>query len=107
MRSTARTWPAIDRSRAERSLRTSCSTEPSYPRGRGSMPPYARLVPRAGRAGGRMGTPLFSERAEDAAARDKPLAARMRPRDLDEFVGQAQIVGEGRVLRRADRKSVV
>ncbi len=65
------------------------------------MPPYARLVPRAGRAGGRMGTPLFSERAEDAAARDKPLAARMRPRDLDEFVGQAQIVGEGRVLRRA------
>src|ERR671930_1906300 len=31
----------------------------------------------------------------------KPLAARMRPRDLDEFVGQQHIVGEGRVLRKA------
>jgi putative ATPase len=30
-----------------------------------------------------------------------PLAARMRPRTLAEFVGQAQIVGEGRALRRA------
>jgi putative ATPase len=30
-----------------------------------------------------------------------PLAARMRPRSLAEFVGQAQIVGEGRALRRA------
>ena len=31
----------------------------------------------------------------------KPLAARMRPRDLSEFVGQQHIVGEGRVLRKA------
>ena len=30
-----------------------------------------------------------------------PLAARMRPRDLDEFVGQGHIIGEGRVLRKA------
>ncbi|MFZ1125955.1 MAG: replication-associated recombination protein A [Candidatus Baltobacteraceae bacterium] len=30
-----------------------------------------------------------------------PLAARMRPRSLAEFVGQAEIVGEGRALRRA------
>ena len=30
-----------------------------------------------------------------------PLAARMRPRTLDEFVGQTQIVGPGRALRRA------
>jgi putative ATPase len=37
----------------------------------------------------------------DDSARDKPLAARMRPRDLGEFVGQAHLVGEGRVLRRA------
>lgn len=29
-----------------------------------------------------------------------PLAARMRPRTLDEFVGQAHIVGEGTLLRR-------
>ena len=31
----------------------------------------------------------------------RPLAARMRPRDLAEFVGQQHIVGEGRVLRKA------
>jgi len=30
-----------------------------------------------------------------------PLAARMRPRTLDEFVGQKKIVGEGHALRRA------
>jgi putative ATPase len=29
-----------------------------------------------------------------------PLAERMRPRSLDEFVGQSHLVGEGRVLRR-------
>jgi putative ATPase len=31
----------------------------------------------------------------------KPLAARMRPRNLDEFIGQEAIVGKGRLLRRA------
>src|SRR2546423_4104978 len=31
----------------------------------------------------------------------RPLAARMRPRDLSEFVGQQHIVGAGRVLRKA------
>ncbi|MDQ3907558.1 MAG: replication-associated recombination protein A [Acidobacteriota bacterium] len=31
---------------------------------------------------------------------DAPLAERMRPRTLAEFVGQQQLVGEGRVLRR-------
>jgi putative ATPase len=31
----------------------------------------------------------------------EPLAARMRPRTLDEFVGQEHAVGEGRALRRA------
>ncbi|HEY8313325.1 MAG TPA: replication-associated recombination protein A [Candidatus Baltobacteraceae bacterium] len=30
-----------------------------------------------------------------------PLAARMRPRSLDEFVGQEHVVGQGRALRRA------
>jgi putative ATPase len=29
-----------------------------------------------------------------------PLAERMRPRTLEEFVGQTHLVGEGRVLRR-------
>jgi putative ATPase len=32
---------------------------------------------------------------------DAPLAARMRPRSLEEFVGQTDIVGEGHALRRA------
>lgn len=30
-----------------------------------------------------------------------PLAARMRPRHLDEYVGQSHLLGEGRLLRRA------
>jgi putative ATPase len=33
--------------------------------------------------------------------RVSPLAARMRPRTLDEFVGQEAIIGPGRLLRRA------
>lgn len=45
-----------------------------------------------------------------AAAERLPLAARMRPRSLDEYVGQEHIVGKGRLLRRAiqaDRLSSV
>ncbi len=33
--------------------------------------------------------------------KEAPLAARMRPRTLDEYVGQEHIVGEGKLLRRA------
>jgi len=33
--------------------------------------------------------------------RHKPLAARMRPRDLGEFIGQSHILGPGQLLRRA------
>ncbi len=40
---------------------------------------------------------LLSEQRRQAA----PLADRMRPRTLDEFVGQKHIVGEGKLLRRA------
>src|SRR5690554_3460408 len=32
---------------------------------------------------------------------NEPLAARMRPRTLEEFVGQDRIIGPGRLLRRA------
>ena len=45
-----------------------------------------------------------------AAAERLPLAARMRPRSLDEYIGQEHIVGKGRLLRRAiqaDRLSSV
>jgi putative ATPase len=44
---------------------------------------------------------LFDTGGTGANASREPLAARMRPRTLDEFVGQEQIVGPGRALRRA------
>ena len=39
---------------------------------------------------------LFEEKASEAL----PLAARLRPKGLDEFVGQTHLLGEGKVLRR-------
>jgi putative ATPase len=46
---------------------------------------------------------LFKEDDVDLAATNKaaPLAARMRPRSLDEFVGQEHILATGKLLRRA------
>jgi putative ATPase len=44
---------------------------------------------------------LFSEARRQALREGAPLAARMRPRDLGEFVGQADAVGTGTPLRRA------
>src|SRR3989475_8172917 len=41
------------------------------------------------------------EPAKDHIFRHQPLAARMRPRDLDEFAGQSHILGPGQLLRRA------
>ncbi len=38
--------------------------------------------------------------AEPSVQTDAPLADRMRPRSLGEFVGQSHLVGEGRILRR-------
>jgi len=37
----------------------------------------------------------------------EPLATRMRPRSLDEFVGQNHIVGEGKMLRRMIESGVI
>jgi putative ATPase len=53
----------------------------------------------------RRSTSLFPEMTEvssmnAASSTSAPLADRMRPQTLDEFVGQEQLVGEGRVLRR-------
>src|SRR5687767_11633035 len=42
-----------------------------------------------------------AEEAPKEAFRNAPLAARMRPRMLDEFVGQQHILGPGQLLRRA------
>ena len=44
---------------------------------------------------------LFSYGYQQQVADNVPLAARMRPRTLDEFVGQKHIVGPGSLLRRA------
>jgi putative ATPase len=50
----------------------------------------------------RSSTPdLFDHAAQETIARSQPLAARMRPRSLDEYVGQDEIVGPNRLLRRA------
>lgn len=46
-------------------------------------------------------TDLFDHAATKAAESEAPLAARMRPRTLDEFIGQEHIVGPGKLLRRA------
>jgi len=45
---------------------------------------------------------LFSDEPPEVAPSNggTPLAERMRPRSLSEFVGQAHLVGEGRILRR-------
>src|SRR5881628_2659920 len=52
-------------------------------------------------------SPASSDGTEPAAAeatgslRHQPLAARMRPRTLDEFSGQTHLLGPGQLLRRA------
>jgi putative ATPase len=44
---------------------------------------------------------LFDHALQERLRREAPLAARMRPRTLDEYVGQEHIVGPGTLLRRA------
>ena len=44
---------------------------------------------------------LFEHARQSQIEREAPLAARMRPRTLDDLVGQEAIVGPGRLLRRA------
>ncbi|HEX8149211.1 MAG TPA: replication-associated recombination protein A [Pyrinomonadaceae bacterium] len=50
----------------------------------------------------RAGESLFADEPEAESGPDSaaPLAERMRPRTLEDFVGQRHLVGEGRVLRR-------
>lgn len=43
---------------------------------------------------------LFADQEEENRRRNMPLAARMRPRTLKEFVGQGHFLGEGKLLRR-------
>ena len=44
---------------------------------------------------------LFEHQRQQAEERNAPLAARMRPRNFDELVGQEHIVGPDKVLRRS------
>jgi putative ATPase len=70
------------------------------------------MVAQAGVASPVMAPPddLFAAAAEDRLVRQAPLAARLRPRDLDEVVGQQHLLGPDkplRVLIEADRLSSV
>ncbi len=44
---------------------------------------------------------LFEHRRQQVTAAEAPLADRLRPRTLEEFIGQEHILGQGRLLRRA------
>ncbi len=46
-----------------------------------------------------MSEDLFSAASQDQGG--QPLAFRMRPRTIDEYIGQEHIIGKGRLLRRA------
>ena len=44
---------------------------------------------------------LFAHREAKLTQQNAPLAARMRPRTIEEYVGQDHIMAPGRLLRRA------
>ena len=44
---------------------------------------------------------LFSYMKEATLEKESPLASRMRPKTLEEVVGQQHIIGEGKMLYRA------
>lgn len=44
---------------------------------------------------------LFDHAMQERMKTEAPLAARMRPRTLEEYIGQEHIAGEGKLLRRA------
>ncbi len=46
-------------------------------------------------------TDLFDHAMQERMKSEAPLAARMRPRILEEYIGQEHIIGEGKLLRRA------
>ncbi len=48
-----------------------------------------------------MSQDIFDHAMQERMKSEAPLAARMRPRTLDEYIGQEHIVGEGKLLQRA------
>jgi putative ATPase len=65
------------------------------------------VAPRGRRYAPRMTTDDLFSRAADKDRALSPLADRMRPRSLEEFVGQEHLMGEGRFLERAIRADKV
>jgi putative ATPase len=59
----------------------------------------AEIIPHLHAGAGYHVMDLFEEKKINN--KDLPLAVRMRPRTLDEFVGQGHILGKGKLLRRA------
>ena len=49
---------------------------------------------------------LWAERRAEARRKAAPLAVRLRPRSLDELVGQTHIVGEGKLLDNGSRAAL-
>jgi len=47
---------------------------------------------------------IFEQRAREAAQASRPLAEKMRPKNLDEFVGQKHVVGKGSLIYTAIEK---
>ena len=84
---------------AGRAGSASCAAAAEAWRRRQRLPDWAH--------GTRSSTPTTCRRRNRNLARATPLAARMRPRTIDEFVGQEHFFGEGKLLRRivADRLS--
>lgn len=50
---------------------------------------------------------LFAHSAAKAAAKKAPLAERMRPQTLEEYVGQRRLLGPGRLLRQITERKVL
>ena len=46
-------------------------------------------------------TDLFDEKSKEEKRQHAPLADRLRPELLADFVGQEHIIGEGKILRQA------
>ena len=50
---------------------------------------------------------LFAHSAAKVAAKKAPLAERMRPRTLDEYVGQTRLLGPGRLLQQISARQTL
>src|SRR4029077_18588873 len=75
------------------------SRSPQCPRGSAQSSSRQRLRPWAEHT--RAVSDLFADAAGKLQAEAAPLAQRVRPRTLDELVGQTHVLGPGSALRRA------